>query len=140
MSTSTLIRRHGKSFKAAKKSAVASARIDPARIEQVEEQLLAAAIDHHPRRDGALDQLADDVSSLSAEVERSRRSPLLLRSTASLNRMEDLLLEAVVRTHPNRERAMDRLLDDVAGDDLSEPVPPALIDPTFVDQDFDGMS
>jgi hypothetical protein len=114
-------------------------RIEPARIETIEEQLLAAAVDHHPRRERALDHLADDVAALSAEMERTRRGPLLLRSTASLNRMEELLLEAVVRTHPNRGRALDRLLDDVAGDGAIEPVPMAVIDPDFVDNDFDGM-
>ena len=114
-------------------------RTDAARIETIEEQLLAAALDHHPRRERALDQLADDVAALSAEMERTRRGPLLLRSTASLNRMEEMLLEAVVRTHPNRGRALDRLLDDIAGDGIIEPVPMAVIDPDFVDNDFDGM-
>jgi hypothetical protein len=96
-------------------------------------------------------------------VQRSRRRPLLLRSTANLNRVEDLLLEAVVRTHPNRERALDRLLDEVcrasctaavevapaiphvaadgadAADDDGEERARVEFDRT-IDNDFDGLS
>jgi hypothetical protein len=74
-------------------------------------------------------------------LKRSRRRPLLLRSTTNLNRIEDLLLEAVVRTHPNREVAFDRLLDHVTADDIDadESRRRAEFDMT-VDNDFDGMA
>jgi hypothetical protein len=116
--------------------------INPARLEEVEERLLAEAIEHHARVESALDGALDDMAVLSAEVHRSRRRPLLLRSATNLNRVEDLLLEAIVRAHPNREDALDRLLADVGDDDdtmaAAEHRERAAFDMT-VDNDFDGM-
>lgn len=113
----------------------ADGRIDADRIEQAEDRLLARALDHHPRRERALDRLADDIENYS-EIEHARREPLLLRSTASLNRAEDLVLQAIIQTHPNGERAIERLLEDVAPEIDSAPALP----PDFVDCDYDGLS
>jgi hypothetical protein len=90
---------------------------DASRMQAVEDQLVEEALDHHPRAAAALDSALDDMAALSAELQHSRRRPLLLRSATSLNRVEDLLLEAIIRTHPHRERALDRLLGDLAGMD-----------------------
>ena len=81
------------------------------------------------------------MAVLSAELRRSRRRPLLLRSTTNLNRVEDLLLEAIVRTHPNREDALDRLLADVSDDEaaVTETRERAAFDMS-IDNDFDGMA
>jgi hypothetical protein len=105
------------------------------KLEAIEEKLLAEAFDHHRHRESALDAALDDMAALSAEVSRSRQRPLLLRSTARLGQIEDLLLAAIIRTHPNGERALDRLMADVSthdGDD-EEPEP-------MIDNDFDGLS
>jgi len=115
--------------------------VSAAKLEEVEERLLAAAIEKHPRSAAAIDRLNEDAQALTAAVDESRRTPLLLRSTANLNRMEELMLEAVVRTHANRDRALDRLLDDIA-DDATMPTDwiPAPLGEHFVDNDYDGMA
>ena len=116
--------------------------INPSKLEEVEDRLLAQAIEHHAQVEAALDGALDDMAVLSAELRRSRRRPLLLRSATNLNRVEDLLLEAIVRTHPNRADALDRLLADVSGDDAAadaEARERAAFDAT-VDNDFDGMA
>jgi hypothetical protein len=122
--------------------------VDPSKLQAVEDRLLDEAVDHHPHAEAALDHALDDMASLSAQVQHSRRRPLLLRSTTSLNRIEDLLLEAIVRTHPNRERALDRLMGDVAVSS-NETVAVAVAergDPdaaefdTAIDNDFDGWA
>ena len=122
--------------------AVTARRVAASNLQTVEDQLLEQAIDHHPHADAALDSALDDMAALSAELQQSRRRPLLLRSTTNLNRIEDLLLEAIVRTHPNRERALDRLMGDLACPEIAE-VHPAVcasadFDMTF-DNDFDGL-
>ena len=113
-------------------------KIAPAKLEEVEERLLADVLERHANAEAALDGALDDMTVLSAELSRSRRRPLLLRSTTNLNRVEDLLLEAILRTHPNAEHALDRLLDDVNADDA--PVEAVAAHAANVDNDFDGMS
>ncbi len=122
---------------AAPQPAPAKQRINPAKLEEVENRLIAEAIEHHAQVEAALDGALDDMAVLSAELRRSRRRPLLLRSTTNLHRVEDLLLEAIVRAHPNREDALDRLLADVSADETSDPARPEL---ERIDNDFDGMS
>ena len=131
------------SSQAAKRPAAAAAehleRTNVVKLENVEEELLAAALEEYAKDGQALDRALDDMAALSAELHRSRRRPLLLRSTTSLNRMEDLLLGAVLRTHPNRERALDRLLNEVVPvDDVDEESARAEFD-MRVDNDFDGL-
>jgi hypothetical protein len=107
------------------------------KLEAIEEKLLAEAFDHHRHREAALDAALDDMAVLSAEVNRSRQRPLLLRSTAKLGQIEDLLLEAIIRSHPNGERALDRLMADVSthdGDEAEEQ------QESMIDNDFDGLS
>jgi len=105
------------------------------KLETIEEKLLAQAFDHHRHREAALDAALDDMAVLSAEVNRSRQRPLLLRSTAKLEQIEDLLLAAIIRTHPNGEQALDRLMADVSTHDGDEEEPEPMID-----NDFDGLS
>ena len=121
-------------------AAAAPAPISAAKLQEVEDRLLADAIAQHAQCDAALDGALDDIAVLSAELRRSRRRPLLLRSATNLNRVEDLLLEAVVRSHPNRENALDRLLADVSADDraAAEEDERARFD-MQIDNDFDGM-
>jgi hypothetical protein len=121
----------------ASSSPATSPRINPAKLEEVENRLLAEAIEHHAQVEAALDGALDDMAVLSAELRRSRRRPLLLRSTTNLNRVEDLLLEAIVRAHPNRENALDRLLADVSDDPTTDHAREEF--DMGVDNDFDGM-
>ena len=115
-------------------------RIKPAKLEEVENRLLAEAIEHHAQVEAALDGALDDMAVLSAELRRSRRRPLLLRSATNLNRVEDLLLEAIVRSHPNREDALDRLLADVSEEEGAVASERAWAEFDMgVDNDFDGM-
>ena len=96
--------------------AVTAKRSRASELERVEDDLIDRSLGAHPNHEAALDAALDDMALLSAEVRDSRRRPLLLRSTTHLNQIEDLLLEAVVRTHPNRERALDHLMADLAGE------------------------
>jgi hypothetical protein len=119
---------------------VTAKRVQASNLEQAEDRLLEQAIDGHPRAEAALDGAIDDMAALSAELQRSRRRPLLLRSTTNLNRIEDLLLEAIVRTHPNRERALDRLMDDVVCGEIEPQVVHEQTDfDMSFDNDFDGL-
>ena len=121
----------------------------PARLHEVEESLLAHAIERHPGRERAITHLLSDIERPAGLNEPARRS-LLGGSTSSLERIEDLLFEAVVRTHPNRGLAIDRLLGDVVGDAADIDDGDALVDASIaeegtlselrVDNDFDGMS
>jgi len=126
--------------------AVTRPKISASKLQEIEERLLDEALDHHPHREAALDAALDDMAALSAELRQSRRRPLLLRSTSNLNRIEDMLLEAIVRTHPHRERALDRILGDMccAHDGLAASVSAdqrAQIDfDMSIDNDFDGMA
>jgi hypothetical protein len=122
--------------------AAAAETIHPAKLEAVEDRLLADAMDRHANVEAALDGALDDMAVLSAELRRSRCRPLLLRSTTNLNRVEDLLLEAVVRTHPNGDAGLDRLLADVTLDETAahnEELARAEFD-RAIDNDFDGLA
>jgi hypothetical protein len=120
---------------------VSPARMKASTLQEAEDQLLSAVIDHHPRAESALDAALDDLTALRSELHESRRQPLLLRSTRKLNRIEDLLLEAIVRTHPNRERALDSMLADLVGAESpaadSEHRERVAFD-CDIDNDFDG--
>jgi hypothetical protein len=111
----------------------------PGTMDAIEEQLFAAAVERYAHDEQAMDRMLDDMESLSDQVRQSRSRPLLLRSAASLQRTEDLLLDAVLQTHPNAERALDRLMEEVAPDSNSvEEHARAQFD-MHVDNDFDGM-
>jgi hypothetical protein len=121
-----------------KRTAPTDAGPKPSKLEEIEDRLIADALERHAHADVALTGVVDDISALTAELHDSRRRPLLLRSTTSLNRVEDRLLEAVLRTHPNRERAFDRLLEDISNDQDGE-LTRARFDMS-IDNDFDGLS
>ena len=58
---------------------------------------------------------------------------------ADFERMQDLLLEAIVPTLPHRHIAIERLLGDVVGDAaMFDEIDAA--DPASRDNDFDGLS
>ena len=100
-----------------------------ARMQEVEDRLLARVIETHPHRDEALDRLMYDLLGVDAD---SGGRTLMVRpcvsSVARLRRVEALLVAATVDNHPNRERALDRLIDDLFPSD----------DQTW-DNDWDGM-
>ena len=134
--------RAGSRPRPAEKPATATETVSPAKLEEVENRLLADAIEHHANVEAALDGALDDMTVLAAELRRSRRRPLLLRSATNLHRVEDLLLQAIVRAHPNREDALDHLLADVTDDEAAvtaEARERAAFD-MGVDNDFDGMA
>lgn len=110
----------------------------PATMEAIEDQLFAAAVERHAQDDAAMDRILDDMESLSDRVRHSRRRPLLLRSAASLQRVEDLLLDAVLQTHPNAERALDRLMEEVSPESSSVEERARAEFDMHVDNDFDG--
>jgi hypothetical protein len=136
------LRRHQEAVRKQRDARREGQTIAPAKLEEVEDRLAASLVENHPRRDAALDRVADDATALSAAMDEYRRSPLLLRSTANLNQIEDLMLDAIVRTHPHRDRGLDRLLDDIAGDGPALPTDwtPAALGEHFVDNDYDGMA
>lgn len=126
----------------ARRSVATPRRVKASNLERAEDQLLAQSLRSHPNRDTAIDAALDDMETLSAEIRDCRRRPLLLRSATQLNQVEDLLLEAVIRTHPNRDRALARLMDDLCCEEPS--LIPSAIDcpidgPIDHDNDFDGL-
>jgi len=117
------------------------ARINIERMQEVEERLLAAAIEAHPHEPIALDHLLDAVerSALLGESMPTRVMPA--GDAARSQRMEDLLLEAIVRTHASGDVAIDRLLGDVCGDAVIGDEDDAQdVSALRIDNDFDGMS
>ena len=115
--------------------------VNPAKLQEVEDRLLADAIEQHAHVEAALDGALDEMNGLSDELRHSRCGPLLLRSTTNLNRVEDLLLEAILSAHPNREDALDRLLADVSDDEIAAARDRARAEfDMAIDNDFDGMA
>jgi hypothetical protein len=113
-------------------------------LERSEEGLLAAALAHHPHCAAALDALLDDVEQVDDATAAESRRVLPTGDVAREQRMEDLLLEAIVRTHPNRDAALDRLLADACGDaalegSYDESAERAQFDQQ-IDNDFDGLA
>jgi hypothetical protein len=119
-------------------------RLNNAKLQEVEDALLASVMEHHPQHDEALERVLGELDALCGTVAAGRA--LLLRSSRDINRVEDLLLEAVIRTYPNRTRALDRLFDHIAADDAcvdpendqSELTERANFD-MQIDNDFDGL-
>jgi hypothetical protein len=113
----------------------------PAKMQEVEDRLLASAIAQHPGRERAFTHLLSAVER-DAVVGATSRSSMLTASPAHTQTMEDLLFEAIVRTHRNCEDGLNRLLGDVVGDaaiDDTEESDAALSE-MRVDNDFDGLS
>ena len=113
------------------------------KLQEVEERLLADAIAAHPSCERAVSHLLSDLEK-PGHVSAAKEARLTqLPHHSQVERIEDLLLEAIVRTHPNRGRAIDRLLGDVVGDaaidDADTLAEHAAAEMTF-DNDFDGMA
>jgi hypothetical protein len=112
----------------------------PAKLQELEDRLLAAALAHHPDSDRAIAHLLDDVEQLPAGHPTRQLTPL--RRHHQLERMDDLLIQAMMRTHPNHDCAIDRLFADVVSDastEEDEQLERAIFD-SQIDNDFDGMS
>jgi len=122
------------------KPAPAPAQPTAAKLQEVEDQLLAAAMANHSNFDDAIESLLNDIDALPDSSAPRRASPL--RHHRQLEAMEDLLLQAVMCSHPNRENAVERLLGDVVGDaaidEQDEQRERAVFD-REIDNDFDGM-
>ena len=114
----------------------------PARLQEVEEQLVSNAMERHPGRDRAVTHLLKDIekpAGMTGSV--ARVTPPY--DPSQTERIEDLLLEAIIRTHPNRGAAIVRLLGDVVGDaaiDETEAHATCEESDLTFDNDFDGMS
>jgi hypothetical protein len=113
----------------------------PAKLQEVEDRLIAGALAAHPGRERGVSHLLSDLEkpgAIAASVARLTQLP----HAAQIDRIEDLLLEAIIHTHPNRGRAIDRLLGDVVGDaaidDSDAFAQQAAADMDF-DNDFDGL-
>jgi hypothetical protein len=111
----------------------------PARLQEVEERLLVQAMERHPGRERAITHLLKDIekpAGMTGAISRLTQPT----NTTQIERIEDLLLEAIVRTHPNGGNALDRLLGDVVGDAAIDDTEDehALADMQF-DNDFDGL-
>ena len=106
-----------------------------ARLQEVEDRLLAKMIATHENRERALDRLLHDVFEPSNEATSPRTLPLKGDACISrrLRQTEDLLVAAVIENHPNAERGLDRLMDDLFSADASTPE-------FSWDNDWDGMA
>src|SRR5688500_1602567 len=111
----------------------------PARLQEVEERLLSQAMERHPGRERAVTHLLKDIEKPAGMTGALSRLTLSA-NVAQIERIEDLLLEAIVRTHPNAGNALNRLLGDVVGDAAIDDTEDehALADMEF-DNDFDGI-
>jgi hypothetical protein len=113
----------------------------PAKMQEVEEQLLAGAMAAHPGHNRGIAHLLSDVEKGVCSVAGQRLAQL--PDAAQVERIEDLLMEAVMRTHPNRGRAIDRLLGDVVGDaaiDDTDSIASHMAAEMSFDNDFDGLA
>lgn len=112
-----------------------------AKLQEVEDQLLAAAMANHLNFDDAVESLLAGLDALP-ETNAPRRASQL-RHHRQIEQMEDVLLQAVMCSHPSRENAIDRLLGDVVGDaaidEQDEQRERAEFD-RGIDNDFDGMA
>ena len=136
------IRRRSASFAPAPaaRSAPAPKKLSAAKLQEVEDRLLAATVAHHPNGDRALDRLLDDLERLPLDHPHRQLTPL--RRHSQLERMDELLMHAVVESHPDRPVAIERLLADVVADaamDDDEHLDRLRFD-MQVDNDFDGLS
>ena len=106
-----------------------------ARLQEVEDRLLAKMVATHENRERALDRLLHDVLDESNVATSPRTLPLKGDACISrrLRRTEDLLVAAVIKNHPNAERGLDRLMDDLLLDDSTVPE-------LRWDNDWDGMA
>jgi hypothetical protein len=106
-----------------------------ARLQEVEDRLLAKMIATHENREHALDRLLHDVLDESNAETASRTLPLKGAACISkrLHRTEDLLVAAVIENHPNAARGLDRLMEDLYPADIATPA-------CEWDNDWDGMA
>ena len=112
-----------------------------AKLQEVEDQLLAAAMANFSNLDDAIESLLSDIDALPQEDATRRANQL--RHHHQVERMEDLLLQAVMCSHPNRENAVERLLGDFVGDAAIDEHDEARERADFdrkIDNDFDGLS
>jgi acetyl/propionyl-CoA carboxylase alpha subunit len=106
-----------------------------ARLQEVEDRLLAKMIATHANREHALDRLLHDVLDERNLETTSRTLPLKGDACISrrLRRTEDLLVAAVIENHPNAEKAVDRLLEDLLPERTDSSI-------GEWDNDWDGMA
>jgi hypothetical protein len=88
------------------------------KLAQIEDAFLDMLLDAHPRRATALDRLLDDLAAADpAEAPAAARAALPVAdadvAAASSRRIESALLGAVIRRHPRRDAALDRLMCDL---------------------------
>jgi hypothetical protein len=106
-----------------------------ARLQDVEDRLLAKMVATHENRERALDRLLHDVLDESNTDTTPRALPFKGDACISrrLRRTEDLLVAAVIENHPNAERGLDRLIDDLFPVDVPAPE-------MEWDNDWDGLA
>lgn len=124
------------------------------KLRQIEDAFLDTLLDAHPRQKTALDRLLDDLAAAPAAqtsvvVADAVPEPDQEVAAASARRIESSLVAAVIEHHPRRDRALDRLLNDLAVaapaaahgawvDEDGEEHRRASYDASF-DTDFDGL-
>ena len=106
------------------------------KLAQIEDAFLETLLDAHPRRTTALDRLLNDIEDAGPEAAAERVGAALPvpdadAAAASSRRIETALLGAVIRRHPRRDDALDRLLCDL---DLA-PTAPEAAHGAWVDED-----
>ena len=110
-------------------------------LKRIEDALLDALLDHHTNRDNALDRLLDDMDRLDPDrvPATTGRGGLPAEEKATgvrKARIEELLVAAVLDNHPNRNAALDRILDDI---EVVSERQIAQYEMQF-DNDFDGLA
>src|SRR4051794_38764078 len=119
------------------------ARINPARLEAMEDLLFEAVLEYHPNRPaararlGAAARRADGPDGGGPRRGAPPRLPAA-PSPAWLDRIERRLVAAVLDHHPNHDRALDRLLADVESAQAEEERERAEYD-MRCDNDPDGL-
>lgn len=116
--------------------------VSAATLQRLEDALRGSLLDLHPNRQRAMDRLLRDLEGTG----KDERPPAHARRAVSaaactperLRRIEDMLVGAVIDSHPKRNTSLDRLLADLGGGSATEQPAADHYDATL-DKNFNGL-
>jgi hypothetical protein len=115
--------------------------LSAAELQRLEDTLFDTLLDNHPNCDRGLDRLLDDLTLADDRGQLPARPATRLTpefNPAALLRIEEMLVGAVLDSHPRRDAALDRILDDLCAAEDREEQERAAFDAAY-DNDFDGL-
>src|SRR5688572_7713224 len=84
--------------------------LDAADLQRIESALLAAILDVQPGRANAVDQLLSDFDAADGAHDDTSSHAARDTGVSRRKQVEELLFAAVLDTHSDRNRALDRIL------------------------------